>query len=69
MDVGMIVSTSDPEVQWNAFRLANLMLNEFDEVTIFLNGPAVEYLANDSDQYPLAELAKTFVLSEGVLLA
>ncbi|MFH1034479.1 MAG: sulfur reduction protein DsrE [Pseudomonadota bacterium] len=69
MNVAMIVSSAMPEVQWNALRLANLMLNEEDEVTIFLNGPAVDFRPGDSPQYPLNLLAKTFVLSEGVLLA
>jgi uncharacterized protein involved in oxidation of intracellular sulfur len=69
MNVALIVSSQVPEVQWNAFRLANLMLNEEDEVTIFLNGPAVDFRQADSAQYPLNLLAKTFVLSEGVLLA
>jgi uncharacterized protein involved in oxidation of intracellular sulfur len=69
MNVALIVSSQVPEVQWNAFRLANLMLNEDDEVTIFLNGPAVDFRQGDSLQYPLNLLAKTFVLSEGTLLA
>ena len=69
MKVALIVSTPDPEVQWNAFRLANLMLNEDDDVSIFLHGTAVEFRRGDCEQFPLNLLAKTFVLSEGVLLA
>ena len=69
MNVALIVASADAEVQWNVFRLANLMLNEDDEVSIFLHGPAVEFRGNDSQQFPLNLLAKTFVLSEGVLLA
>ena len=45
------------------------MLEGMDDVTIFLNGPAVEYEKGDSEQFPLLTLAKTFTLSEGVLLA
>jgi uncharacterized protein involved in oxidation of intracellular sulfur len=45
------------------------MLNEMDEVNLFLNGPAVEFKKDDSSQYPLIELSKTFALSEGVLRA
>jgi hypothetical protein len=40
-----------------------------DDVTIFLNGPAVEYEKSDSEYFPLQILAKNFTLSEGVLLA
>lgn len=69
MNVFMLISSGEPEVLWNAFRFANLMLNENEEVTIFLNGPAVDYQAADSEQFPVALLAKTFALSEGTLLA
>jgi hypothetical protein len=51
------------------FQLANLILNEDDEVSIFLHGSAVEFRRHDSEQFPFTLLAKTFVLSEGVLLA
>ena len=69
MHIGMMISSGDPEVIWNAFRLGNLMLERMDEVTIFLNGPAVRYEALSSEPFPLAALAKVFTLSEGVLLA
>ncbi len=69
MNLAMVVSSGQPEVLWNAFRLANLMLNENEEVSIFLNGPAVEFRRGDCAQFPLNTLAKTFVLSEGALLA
>lgn len=69
MNLALVVSSDVPEVLWNAFRLANLMLNEEDEVSIFLNGPAVDFRRGDCAEFPLNVLAKTFVLSEGVLLA
>ncbi len=69
MKITMIICNKKNEVIWNAFRLANIMLEKMDDVTIFLNGPAVEYEKGDSDQFPLLTLAKTFTLSEGVLLA
>ena len=69
MNLALVVSSGEPEVLWNAFRLANLMLNEDDEVSIFLNGPAVDFRRGDSAAFPLNTLAKTFVLSEGTLLA
>lgn len=68
MQILIILSSSDPEIKWNAVRFGNHLLNEGDEVTIFLNGPAVELLDGDSDQYPIAEQAKLFTLSEGVLV-
>ncbi len=69
MKFTLLVSSENPEVIWNAFRLANLMLNKLDDVVIFLNGPAVAYQRLDSEKFPLKELAKVFVLNEGVLKA
>jgi uncharacterized protein involved in oxidation of intracellular sulfur len=69
MKTTLMVCSGDPEVMWNAFRMGNLMLEQMDDVTMFLNGPAVRYAALASEQFPLVELAKVFTLSEGVLLA
>jgi uncharacterized protein involved in oxidation of intracellular sulfur len=65
----IIISSANPEVQWNAFRFGNLALNEGDDVAIFLNGPAVNLKKGDSPEYPLLEQAKLFSLSEGQLAA
>ena len=69
MQVLIVLSNSDPEIKWNAVRLGNFLLNEGDEVTIFLNGPGVDLFQGDSQQFPIAEQAKLFTLSEGVLVA
>ncbi len=69
MNVTMIITQNTPEVIWNAFRLANMMLEGMEDVSIFLNGPSVKYEASDSEQFPLKELARIFTLSEGRLLA
>jgi uncharacterized protein involved in oxidation of intracellular sulfur len=71
MKIGILISTDDPETLWNAFRFANLCLNtdENDEVTIFLNAKAVAYERADSKQFNIKEQAKSFVLTEGKLLA
>ncbi len=67
MNIGLICSTTDPEILWNAFRFANLCLEKMDDVKLFLHGGAVAYHEVDSPQYKLEELLKTFTLSEGVL--
>ena len=69
MKILLMITSATPEVVWNAFRLANMMLEGMDDVTIFLNGPSVRYGELASDQFPLNELAKIFTLSEGRLLA
>ena len=69
MKIGILISTNDAETLWNAFRFANLCLNEMNDVTIFLNSKAVAYESADSEKFNIKELVKTFVLSEGKLLA
>lgn len=69
MKITMIICNGAPEVMWNAFRLANIMLEEMEDVSIFLNGPSVKYEDLDSAQFPLKELSKIFTLSEGMLFA
>ena len=69
MKITMVVCQDTPEVLWNAFRLGNMMLEGMEDVSIFLNGPSVNYEDYDSEQFPLKELAKIFTLSEGELFA
>ena len=69
MKVTLMVCSSNPEILWNVFRLSNLMLEKMDDVTIFLNGPSVNYASLGSKEYPLNDFAKLFTLSEGRLLA
>ncbi|WP_456432590.1 sulfur reduction protein DsrE [Thermosulfuriphilus sp.] len=65
----ILVSSDNPEVVWNAFRLSNLILDQGDQATIFLNGPAVAYQKMDSERFPLKKLAKNLTLAGGGLWA
>lgn len=67
MQVLITISSTDPEIKWNAVRFGNFLLEQGDDVTIFLNGPGVDLLQGDSEQYPIAQQAKVFTLNEGVL--
>ncbi len=69
MKIVIVICHDVPEVIWNAFRLANMMLEGMEDVSIFLNGPSVNYENFDSKRFPLIELSKIFTLSEGTLLA
>jgi uncharacterized protein involved in oxidation of intracellular sulfur len=71
MKIGILISTGDPEIIWNAFRFANLCINTdvTNEVSVFMHGKAVQYENCDSKQFNIKELAKTFALSDGKLLA
>jgi len=68
MHLGMILSSSDPDILWNALRFANFSLEQGEDVTILLNSHAVAYHEVDSPKYKLEELFKTFALSEGRIL-
>lgn len=67
MHVLLIISTTDPELKWNAVRFGNVLLNEGEDVSIFLNGPAASLYDGDSELLPIREQAKMFALSEGEL--
>ncbi|BEQ14978.1 hypothetical protein FAK_20440 [Desulfoferula mesophila] len=69
MQILVILSSQDPEIKWNAVRLGNFLLNQNEEVTIFLNGGAADLYQGDSPTFPIREEAKIFALSEGVLAA
>jgi len=69
MNIALVACSDNPEILWNCFRLANLMLEQMDEVTIFLDGPSVNYTHLSSAKYPINDQAKLFALSEGVLQA
>ncbi|MBI5556271.1 MAG: sulfur reduction protein DsrE [Deltaproteobacteria bacterium] len=69
MNITLIACSGNPETLWNCFRMGNLMLEQMDDVTIFLNGPSVNYASVSSEKYPINEQAKLFTLSEGVLQA
>lgn len=69
MNIGLIACSDNPEILWNCFRLGNLMLEQMDEVTIFLDGPSVNYASLSAKDYPINDQAKLFTLSEGVLQA
>ena len=69
MDIALISCSDNPEILWSCFRLGSLMLEQMDEVTIFLDGPSVNYASLSSEKYPLHDQAKLFTLSEGVLQA
>lgn len=69
MQILIILSSNSPEIKWNAVRFGNFLLNAGEEVTVFLNGPGVDLYDGDSEQFPIAEEAKLFALSDGLLAA
>jgi|SRR3989344_6262417 len=65
MKLGIIISQTNPETNWNAFRLANFAIKEGDEVKIFLVGEGVEYEASSSEKYNIKEQTAEFLKSDG----
>lgn len=65
----IVLSSSDPEIRWNAVRFGNHLLEAGEDVDIFLNGPATALYDGDCPAFPLREQAKIFALSEGGLHA
>ena len=64
MKLGIIISQTNPETNWNALRLANFAIKEGDEVKIFLVGEGVEYEASSSEKFNIQEQVVEFLKSE-----
>ena len=64
MKLGIIISQTNPETNWNALRLANFAIKEGDEVNIFLVGEGVEYEQSSSEKFNIQEQVAEFLKSE-----
>ncbi|MDP1760462.1 MAG: DsrE family protein [Candidatus Woesebacteria bacterium] len=64
MKIGIIITQTNPETNWNAFRLANFALAQGDEVKIFLVGEGVEYESGSSEKFNIQEQAIEFLKSD-----
>ena len=69
MRLGMIISDSDPETVFNAFRLANLALSQGDDVRVFLLGRGVELDTIEDQRFAVREQADAFLSGGGQILA
>ncbi len=68
MNLGIIISTSEPETVWNVYRLANFALNEGNKVRVFLLAKGVESEAG-SKEYDVKEQIAQFVSKGGEIYA
>ena len=64
MKLAMIISTNNPETNWNALRLANFAVKQNDEVKLFLIGQGVEYESGSSEKFNIQAQVKEFLLSD-----
>lgn len=64
MKIGIIISQTNSETVWNAFRLANFAVRQGDHVRIFLIGEGVEYEASGSEKFNIKEQVLEFLKSD-----
>ena len=69
MKLGIVFYSTDAEVVFNAFRLANFSLKEKDDVRLFLLASGVEYGDLHSDKFPVLDLAQSLLDGCGQILA
>jgi len=67
--IGIVISSSDAETIWNAFRFANFSVGEKDEVSVFLIGKGVEYESSSNAQFNIIEQAEKLASNGGKLYA
>ena len=69
MKLGMIISQTDPETVFNAFRLALYSLEQGDEVRIFLSGKGVEIDRIEHPKFDVKDQAQKVLDAGGEFLA
>ena len=69
MKLTLIITQTNPEVVFNAFRLANFSLKEGDTVKVFLLAAGVELEQVENTKFDVRGQAKSFLASGGEILA
>jgi len=69
MKLGFIITQTDPETVFNALRLAQLSLEQGDNVRIFLSGKGVDIDKIDDPAFDVAKQAKAVLNAGGEFLA
>ena len=69
MKLALVISQTDPEVVFNAFRLANFSRKEGDDVKVFLLGAGVELDGIKDPKFDTRGQAESFLAAGGNILA
>ncbi len=69
MNLGVVLSTNDPETAFNAMRLANFAANEGDDVAVFLMNGGVELDLIEDTRFKVREQAESFLAVGGRMMA
>ena len=69
MNIGIVISQTDPETVWNAFRFANFSIGKEHTVRTFLMGKGVECADIVSKEFPVIDEINKYVESNGEIFA
>jgi uncharacterized protein involved in oxidation of intracellular sulfur len=69
MKIGIILSTNDAEIAWNALRFANTAILDEHQVKIFMLGKGVEIENIKDEKFNVAEQLDKLKRLGGVMLA
>jgi uncharacterized protein involved in oxidation of intracellular sulfur len=69
MKIGIIISQTEPETVWNAFRFGNFSLGKQHEVRVFLIGKGVESESIIDKNFNVKEQMEKFVDGGGKIFA
>ena len=69
MKIGIVVSTNEPEVVWNAFRFGVTALKSSHEVKVFLMNKGVEVEDLNDEKYNIKQQLSQFLEDKGQILA
>lgn len=69
MKIGIIISQTEPETVWNAFRYGNFSLDKKHEIKVFLIGKGVECGKINDEQFNVKEQVKKFLNNGGAIFA
>ena len=69
MKIGIIISQTDCETVWNAFRFGNFSLSKQHNVKIFLIGKGVECEEIDDKNFNVREQTEKFLSGGGTIFA
>ncbi|MBI5229659.1 DsrE family protein [Candidatus Micrarchaeota archaeon] len=69
MKIGLVISTSEPEIVWNAFRFGVTALNANHGVKVFLLNKGVEIEDIKDDKFDIKGQLHQFIENKGQILA
>ncbi len=69
MKIGLVISTTEPELAWNAFRYGVKAIENKHSVKVFLLGKGVECEEINDDKFDVKRMMNEFVDKGGRILA